>query len=79
MKAFTPFGTGRHNFGYIPDPPEPVEDDSISVGDIVICNSKADAEEKKQWLENEGVFTEYRYHLHGKDGFWLDVVRVEDK
>jgi len=22
---FQPFGTGKHNFGYIPDPPEPEE------------------------------------------------------
>ena len=21
--SFQPFGTGKHNFGYIPDPPEP--------------------------------------------------------
>lgn len=21
-KSFLPFGTGKHNFGYIPDPPE---------------------------------------------------------
>lgn len=24
-KSFQPFGTGKHNFGYIPDPPEPEE------------------------------------------------------
>lgn len=24
-KSFSPFGTGKHNFGYIPDPPEPEE------------------------------------------------------
>ena len=25
-KSFSPFGTGKHNFGYIPDPPEPQSD-----------------------------------------------------
>lgn len=24
-KCFHTFGTGKHNFGYIPDPPEPEE------------------------------------------------------
>lgn len=24
-KSFQAFGTGKHNFGYIPDPPEPEE------------------------------------------------------
>lgn len=24
---FKPFGTGKHNFGYIPDPPEPPSDE----------------------------------------------------
>lgn len=24
---YKPFGTGKHNFGYIPDPPEPPSDE----------------------------------------------------
>ena len=31
--SFTPFGTGKHNFGYIPDPPEP--DDEECNGEYV--------------------------------------------
>lgn len=27
-KSFAPFGTGKHNFGYIPDAPEPYKAES---------------------------------------------------
>ena len=32
-KSFSPFGTGKHNFGYIPDPPEP--DDTECTGEYI--------------------------------------------
>lgn len=28
-KSFSPFGVGMHNFGYIPDPPEPPSDEYL--------------------------------------------------
>lgn len=34
-RSFKPFGTGKNNFGYIPDPPEP--DDTECMEDCDTC------------------------------------------
>lgn len=40
-KTFSTFGTGKHNFGYIPDPPEPEEtecDGAYQEGSCECCD-----------------------------------------
>jgi len=53
-KSFSPFGTGKHNFGYIPDPPEPDDtecDNTYHEGSCECCDRFEEC--LQSWREDE--------------------------
>lgn len=50
-KSFSPFGTGKHNFGYIPFPPEPLSDEWYEEHCPRCKNCREYEENGKLWAE----------------------------
>ena len=67
-------------WGHVPDPPEPIEeeDETVHVGDWIICKDREHMLNTMHDLIMDGIETELRTERHGKKGLWLEVISVDD-
>lgn len=66
-------------FGKVPSPPEPNEEQGLHAGDWIRCHDKDDMVDMFQELQAAGVDSDFRYERFGQKGLWLEILSVESE